>query len=193
MGFEQYGTRSIVYHSAGLINFYVKFNPHCVQIFNQILEVGSKNDIHPTQQGTMARKKGAKTLSPETRKAIHDMTCIGVRNCDIAKYYKVHQSTISKIIRHQKLASTIVKKKMGRPRKLSERGMLVFKKYILSNCFESLYVIAARFNATSGLELSESTAKRYMKKLHLHSFAAIQKPFLSTKNISARITWAHTH
>ena len=68
-----YGTRSIVYHSAGLINFYVKFNPHCVQIFNQILEVGSKNGIHPIQQGTMARKKVRKLCLQ--KRARQFMTC----------------------------------------------------------------------------------------------------------------------
>ncbi len=73
-----------------------------MQMFNQILEVDSTNGIHPIPQGTMSRKKGAKILLPETPKAIHFMPCIGVRNCDIAKYYKLHQSTICKIIRQQK-------------------------------------------------------------------------------------------
>ncbi len=76
-------------------------------IFNQILELDSTNGIHPNQQGNMARKKGSK-ISPETRKAVHDMPCIGDRNCDITKHYKVHQSIGSKTTRQQKLASTIV-------------------------------------------------------------------------------------
>ena len=59
----------------------------------------------------MARKKGAKTLPPGTRKAIHDMSFIGVRSCNIAKYFKVHQSTIPKIIRQEKQSSAVVKKK----------------------------------------------------------------------------------
>ena len=71
--------------------------------------------------------------------------------------------------------------------------MRLFKKYVLSNCFESLYVIVAPFNVTKGLKLSESTGKRYMKKLRLHCFVAVQKPFLSKKNLSASVTWARTH
>ena len=140
----------------------------------------------------MARKNGARTLPPGTRKAIHDTSCICFRGCYIAKYTNVHQSTISKIIRQEKQASAVVKKKMGRPRKLSERGMRLFKTYVLSNCFESLYAIVARFNVTMGLKLSESIGKRHKKKLRLHCFVAVQKPFLSKKNLSARVTWACT-
>ena len=44
----------------------------------------------------MGRKKGAKSIDEGHFKAIHDMSCLGVRNRDIALHYKVHLSTILK-------------------------------------------------------------------------------------------------
>ena len=55
--------------------------------------------------------------------------------------------------------------------------MNLFEKYVLSNGFESLYVIVALFTVTNGIKLNESTAKRFMNKLHSHSFAAVLKRF----------------
>ena len=82
---------------------------------------------------------------------------------------------------------------MGRQPKLSERGMRLFKKYVLRNRLESLHVIVSRFNVTTALKLIESTGKGYMKKLHLNCFFEVRKPFLSKKNFSVRVTWACTH
>ena len=82
---------------------------------------------------------------------------------------------------------------MGKPRKLSKRGMRSFKKYVLNNCFEPLYVIVSRFNIITGLEINESIAKRYMKKMKMYAFIAVHKPYLSKNNMSARIVWARTH
>lgn len=121
------------------------------------------------------------------------MSCIGVNNRNIADYYMMHPSTISKTIKQQKVASTVVKKKMGRPVKLSHRNIRMFKKYILTNCFEPLYVIVNRFNITSCIKISISTAKRYMKRMKLYSFVAVQKPFVTKRNMNARIILARTH
>ena len=84
-------------------------------------------------------------------------------------------------------------KKMGRPFKLSERSIRLFKKYAVNNSFKPLNLIFTRLNNTTELNISESPAKRYMKKLKMYSFIAVQKPFISTKNMSARIVWARTH
>ncbi len=103
------------------------------------------------------------------------------------------RSTVSNVIRHLRNASTMRKKKMGRKSKLSERGMCLFNKYVLQNRFDALFVILARFKQATGVSLSEQTGRRYIRKLKMQSYVAIQKPYLSTKNISTRIVWARTH
>ena len=111
----------------------------------------------------------------------------------IAEHYKMKRPTVSNVIRRYKNNTVGNKKKMGRKPKLSERGMRLLKKYVLQNCFEPLYVITARFNAATKLQLSINTTRRYIKKLKMYSYVAIQKPFLRKKNISARIKWAMMH
>ena len=63
----------------------------------------------------------------------------------------------------------------------------------MENCFKPLHTIVACFNAYTGLNLSERSGRRYMKLLKMSSCIAVQKPFLSKKNIDARILWARTH
>ncbi len=42
-------------------------------------------------------------MPPQTRRAIHGMSCICVKNCNIARYYKVHLSTVSKLLAKNKM------------------------------------------------------------------------------------------
>ncbi len=113
------------------------------------------------------------------------MSCIGVRICDIAVYYNMSRSTVSNVIRRLRNASTVHKKKMGRKAKLNERGMRLFRKYVMENRFEALYVILARFKEATGVSLSEQTGRRYIRKLLMQSYIAIQNPYLTKKNLSA--------
>ena len=100
----------------------------------------------------MTREKGLKCVSPALFKTIYEMHCIGVRVTAIARYYKMSKSTVSNIIKRLRINN--VKKKMGRPWKLIERGMRLLKKYVTESCFESLHAITARFNAHSKLHRS---------------------------------------
>ncbi len=102
------------------------------------------------------------------------------------------RSTASGIIGRLKKTSKTVKVQ-GRPLKLSECGKSAFKNFVLENCFQPLHTIVARFNKYTGLNLSEGSGRRYIKLLEMDCYVAVQKPFLSKKNIDARIPWARTH
>ena len=78
-------------------------------------------------------------------------------------------------------------------RKLSSRGLHLFHKHVLQYCYEPLYAIVARFTETTGIQISKSTGHRYIRSLKMGCFIAIQKPYLSKKNIHRRIVWARTH
>ncbi len=71
--------------------------------------------------------------------------------------------------------------------------MRLFRIYVLENCFEKLYVVLARFKKATGVSLSEQTGRRYIHKLQMQSYIAIQNSYLGKNNLSARIIWAHTH
>ena len=140
------------------------------------------------------RTRGAKCVPKQRCKTIYDIYCIDVRVKDIAEYCCMKQPTVSNIFRRLRTINMKpVQKKMGRKPKLSERGMRLLRRYILDNKFEPLYTIAARFNDSIGLNLLARTVRRYMRKLKMNWYIAVQKPYLSTKNIAARILWARTH
>ncbi len=100
-------------------------------------------------------------MPPVLCKTIYYMQCVEVRVTAIEKHYKMSKSTVSNIIKHLRINT--VQKKMERPRKLTERGMRLLKKYVTESCLESLHVITARFNAHIKLHLSIWTVRRYIK------------------------------
>ena len=115
----------------------------------------------------MLRKKGAKCVSQERFKTIYDMHSIGVRTIDMPKHFKMPHSTVCCIIRRYKSIKVAGKKKIGRPCKLSPRGMRLLQKYATEFCLEPLYVITARSNAYTKLQISESTVKRTLKRMQI--------------------------
>ena len=76
---------------------------------------------------------------------------------------------------------------MGRRSILSERGMRIWHKYVLQYCTEPFNNTVQRFNGATGYKICEKTGRRYVRKLKMDSFVAIQKPYLSNKNCNARI------
>ena len=141
----------------------------------------------------MARKKGSRCISEARTKAIHDMSCNGVRICDIAVFYNIRGSNTSDVIRCLHNALPVHTRKMGFKARLNERGMRLFRKCVLENGFEALYIILAWFKVVTGVSLSEKTRQKYIRKLQMQSYIEIQKPYLYKNNLSARIVWARTH
>ncbi len=121
------------------------------------------------------------------------MSCLGVRNKAIAQYYKLKPFIVSNIIRRERCASKTIVKKKGRKQKLSSRSMRLFHKYVVQFRFEPLYVIVSKFSASTGIHISESTGRRYLRKLRIYCYVAIQKLFQSKRSISNRIQWALIH
>ncbi len=113
----------------------------------------------------MARQRGAKCIPKERRKSFYDLSCLGVRSVDIAKYYKMSRSIVSRVLSRLRKEATVKKsKKVGRKQKLTERGMRLLNKYVIHNCFEPIYVIAARFNKATSLNLCVKTIRRCVKR-----------------------------
>ncbi len=140
----------------------------------------------------MAHKRGSKYIPEPRAEAIHDMSCVGVQICEIAGYYNMPE-VLSNVIRRLGNVSTKRKKKMGHIAWLSEHGICLFLKYVLQYRFAAIFVIFAQFKQATVVSLREKTGRRYIGKLKMQRYLTIQKPYLSTKNISERIVWARTH
>ena len=97
------------------------------------------------------------------------------------------RSTVTNIIRrYRNSKKQEAKKEMGRNLKLSEKDMRLLQPCVLQNCYEPLHVIAARFNDTIGLCAIVWTVRRSIERMKMDRYIAVQKPFLSKKNIAAR-------
>ena len=69
----------------------------------------------------------------------------------------------------------------------------MFRNYVISNCFEPLFVILAKFGCDTGITMSVSTGSRYIKRLRMSSNIAVQKPFKTPRHLLARLNWARKH
>ncbi len=108
----------------------------------------------------MPRRKGSKCVPEDVCKTAYKMSVGGVRNKDIAEHYSLARSTISSIIhRYKKQVEAATINKMGRERKLADRGLRLLQRYKLANCFEPLYVIICHFSACPRLQLSVTTVR----------------------------------
>ena len=141
----------------------------------------------------MARQRGARKVPEQRCQNIYDMHCIGVRIKAMSKHYNTPYSTVCNILRRHKRLKDVSKKRMARPRKLSPRGMRLLQRYVIEYCFDPLYVTDARFNAYFKLQLSVSTFKQAPRRMDIQYYVAIQKPYLSKRNIAKRIIWVRTH
>ena len=142
----------------------------------------------------MARKAGSKQVPDERKRCIIEMRKAGMKVGLIAKHYRMHHSTVSNIIRRYNSASTTATmKKRGRKFTLTARALRLFRNYVVQNCFDPLYVIVAKFSATTGIQMCERTGQRYIKRLRMCSYVAVQKPFKTPQHLLSRLQWARKH
>ena len=142
------------------------------RILAEILSIlVTKQPWHEGQEAKFVPKNRCQT--------IYDMSSIGVRNSNIARYYNMPRSTDANILfRYLNSVKQERKKKMGRKLKLSKRVMQLLQRYVLNNSYESLHAIAARFNDTTGLCVGVWTVRHYIKRMKMERYVAVQKPFL---------------
>ena len=139
----------------------------------------------------MARKKGSKQVDKGRCRTIYDMHRGGMRICHIAKVLKTPRTTVSSIIKREKLRKAT--KVRGRKALLCVRSLRRLRRQLDYNPFKPLSQITVEFNAYNGLQLSERTMRRCIHKLKIHSYISVQKPFLTKKHIVARVKWAKDH
>ena len=138
----------------------------------------------------MGRLRGSKDLSVDLKQKIIDVVGTGLKQTKVAAYYKVPVGTVKTILRRDRLLNNdFIKKKMGRKCKLGPRSVRCLLIYVQKNYKMPLYAIAMNFRASNGAQLSKRTVRRYLHKNGAFSFVAARKPYLSKKNVPARLNW----
>ena len=102
---------------------------------------------------------------------------MGLRNCMIAKYYKLHLSNVSRIFRKRRNAQSTKTEKRGRKRMLTPRSLPLFHKYVTQYCFEPLYVVPGYFYEAAGVKMSESISRRHIFKLSMDALLQYKSHF----------------
>jgi len=118
---------------------------------------------------------------------IYDMVAIGTTHWEVAEYYGLSRSTVSKIITRMNTPSQPVKQ--GRPVVLRGAGMVALEKYIEKNRFIEMDRMAANFEF-QGRKFTKRTLRKRLRELGFGCYTAVQKPFLKEKNIEERKKWA---
>ena len=109
----------------------------------------------------------------------------------IADIPKMNYGTVFSIICRKKLHN--MRRPRERKQRLFVRALLRLRKQIDYNPFKHTAVITAELSLYSGLQLGERTIRRYIHKLKFNSYVSGQNPFLSRKNITARVNWARDY
>ena len=136
----------------------------------------------------MVRQRGAKEISEERRQTILNMQDIRLRQCDIVQYYIMPQSTVSNIICRGRIPK--ITKNIELKMKLTSRATRTLLKTVSENKFQSSSVIASIYNKYSYVAISARAVRRTLKRNGIRNYAAASKPFLSSKNMTARYEWA---
>ena len=76
---------------------------------------------NPITSYSMVKSENSKFVPRHICRSIQDIACLGVRNKEIARYYKLKPSSVSSIIRFSK--SKIIQKETGRKEILSALGI----------------------------------------------------------------------
>ncbi len=139
----------------------------------------------------MGRKLGAKEVTKERRNMILDMVDIGVRQIDIASYYGMPKSTVSNIVKRGRKVNEAETR--GRSKKLTPRDTRSLLKVADKLRFKPLHKITSTYNQFAPVNVSINTVRRTLKANGIQNYTAASKPYLSSKNMKERITWANIH
>ncbi len=110
----------------------------------------------------MRRQRGAKEISEERRKTVLDMHEIVVRQFDTVRYYKMPQSTVSKVTRRGQIQKRT--KNSGPKMKLTSRATRTLLKTISENKFQSSSVLTPIYNRYAPVPIIARTVHKTLKR-----------------------------
>ncbi len=121
----------------------------------------------------MGRPKGAKQVLDEHRNIISEKNYIGVRQCHIAKHYKMPCSAVCSIKRRGRFIRATEKRRSKS--KLSDRTQHVILSAAENNRFKPSCVIAGEYKKFSSLPICSRTVRKCYYKNGVHNCTASSK------------------
>jgi transposase len=132
-----------------------------------------------------------KEHSLDIRQKVIDKRNLGISFGQISQDLLLPKSTVANIwYKHVQTGNIVTGNRLGRPRKLSDRGVRHLKGHVIGNRRESLQRVtnfASRFLRNN--EVSKRTVQRYLHKYKIKRRIAVKKPFISDTNRRNRIQW----
>ena len=157
------------------------------KIINKI----SQTTRNPENEAVMGRKIGSKEVGHERRNMILDMVDVGVKQIHVANYYGMPKTTVSGIIRRGRVEKQ--DETRGAKNKPTPRGTRSLLKVSDNLRFKPVNKIASTFNQFAPISVSLRTVRRTLKENSIQNHTAMSKPYLSPKNMKARLEWANVH
>ena len=138
----------------------------------------------------MGRQVSSKQPSHEFRTSTLDMHDIGAKQCDIAEYYKIHRSKVSKFFKRKRNQES---EGRGRKKILSPRDTRKYTKVVDDQRFKPIHTITSTYNQFVPVKISARTVHRTLKSNGISNYVAVSKPYLPSNNLRDRIIWTNHH
>jgi transposase len=135
-----------------------------------------------------------RSLTMEIKKIINLEYDNGMKQIDIAKKYKVAQSTVSNIILEKKKKGFVTGHNLGagRKRKTTSRDERILQRLVRKNGFTTVNDYKEKLE-TSNINISKSTIERRLKEYGFKKYVPLCKPQLSSKQRKRRVEWARKY
>ena len=143
----------------------------------------------PSKPKTARREHSSETIAIVV--ALHE---VHLSYAEIARQVRLARSTVVTIVHRAKRqadASSVPKKRTGRPTKLNVRARRALIRHVEKNPHDNL--LALTTPSKSGQKLSRVTVRKYLKLGGYFRFRARKKPFLSARHKAIRLKWGKEH
>ena len=132
-------------------------------------------------------------MTDEAKFAIMRMVKAGMKQSYVAATFKVSKKIVSKIVKKENSKSKQVIKKQGPKFKYNTAAVRILGRILVKNNTKPLHFTVSEPKENYKYKLSARTVRRYAYRISLRNFAAVSKPFLSTRHVKARKQWANMH
>lgn len=115
----------------------------------------------------------------------------GLSARQVAQRFSMSHSTVNAIRNESKI--NVPKSKGGRVSKLTTRDKALCARMVLKDGLKTSVAVRSALQDITGIQVSDATVRRCLKKQGLEAIAKKKKPLLSAKNVRERLQWAKTH
>jgi len=140
---------------------------------------------------TLERSKGSKEVPPASREAMRVLVEAGMTNRFIASRIELPLSTAAAIAARVRRKGTAARRRRAvRPRFLSARDGRHLQILVYRHRTCSLDQLTAAVSRIMTHKMCSRTVRRCLHRAFLLNYAAVTKPYLTSRHVSQRLRWA---